>query len=116
MSEIAIDIALSRGDFQLSLNTRLPAAGVTGICGPSGSGKTSLLSAIAGLIRGGPGSHIALDGELLEGDGQWLPPQRRDVACVFQDARLFPHLDVLGNVTVDPGAARLESARRAASE
>ena len=91
MSEIVLDLEFARGDFRLSVNARLPAAGVTGVYGPSGS-------CIAGLTRSGPGSRIALDGELLEGEGQWLPPQQRDVACVFQDARLFPHLDVAGNL------------------
>jgi len=98
MSEVGLDITLARGEFSLSVNTVLPAGAVTGIYGASGSGKTSLLSSIAGLLRGDPGNSVRIGSERLEGEGQWLPPEAREVAYVFQDARLFPHLDVAGNL------------------
>ncbi len=98
MSEIALRLSLSRGEFSLAVDTRLPGNGVTGIYGASGSGKTSLLSCIAGLLRGEPGTHIQVNGDLLDNEDLCLPPQDRGVAYVFQDARLFPHLDVAGNL------------------
>lgn len=81
-------------------------AGVLGVFGASGSGKTSLLLAIAGLSR--PcAEKISVRGRPIDG----LPPERRRVALVGQDALLFPHLDVRGNLTYAPGAAaRLASA------
>ncbi len=98
MSEVGLDITLARGDFSLSVDTVLPDGAVTGIYGASGSGKTSLLSCIAGLLRGEPGNAVRVGADRLEGEGEWLPPEARGVAYVFQDARLFPHLDVAGNL------------------
>ncbi len=98
MSEIALRLSLTRGGFSLAVDTRLPGNGVTGIYGPSGSGKTSLLSCLAGLLPGDAGTHIEVNGDVLESDGLRLPAQDRGVAYVFQDARLFPHLDVAGNL------------------
>ena len=72
-------------------------AGVTALFGPSGCGKTTTINAIAGLMRPDRG-RIAL-GERVLFDGRTdLPPQARRVGCVFQDARLFPHLTVEGNL------------------
>ncbi len=98
MSEIALQVSVQRGSFSLSVDTALPMNTVTGVYGPSGSGKTSLLSCIAGLTRGDNANGIRIGDNSLEGNGQWLPPEARDVAYVFQDARLFPHLDVAGNL------------------
>lgn len=73
--------------------------GVTGIFGPSGSGKTSLLESIAGLRR--PASaRIVFGGESWEdgASGLRLPPDKRRVGYVPQEALLFPHLDVRGNL------------------
>jgi ABC-type sugar transport system ATPase subunit len=63
------------------------------VVGPSGSGKTSMLRAVAGLepLDGG---RVLLDGEDVTGTA----PGRRDVAMVFQDLALLPHLDVAGNI------------------
>jgi thiamine transport system ATP-binding protein len=70
------------------------AAEVVTILGPSGSGKTTLLRAIAGLQRPDRG-RVLLDGVDLAP----VPPHRRGVGLVFQDHALFPHHDVLGNVS-----------------
>jgi molybdate transport system ATP-binding protein len=78
----------SRG---LDLSAEVPP-GVTGLLGANGAGKTSLLHALAGLLPAT--GTINLDGVSLHD----LPPERRRVGLVFQDLRLFPHLDVLGNV------------------
>lgn len=91
-------------------------SGVTAVTGPSGSGKTSLLCAIAGLTRPAQG-RIVLDGQVLVDRGQniWVPPHKRRVGMVFQDARLFAHLNVRHNLTYGrlfrsqgPGAPSLE--------
>ena len=63
------------------------------VLGRSGSGKTTLLKCIAGLEDADAGT-VALDGAPLDG----LPPERRGVVYLYQEALLFPHLDVRGNV------------------
>lgn len=71
--------------------------GVTAVFGPSGCGKTTLLRAIAGLT--GCAGAITCDGTAWQSRGRRpVPPHRRDVAMVFQDARLFDHLSVEGNL------------------
>src|SRR5262249_8340189 len=72
---------------------------VTGLFGASGAGKSSLINMIAGLLRPDRGV-IALDGETLDdtSTGTHVPPHRRRIGYVFQDARLFPHLDVRPNL------------------
>ena len=75
------------------------AGGVTALFGRSGAGKTSIISMIAGLLRPDRGA-IALDGETLDDTSARIhvPPHRRRIGYVFQDARLFPHLDVRQNL------------------
>ncbi len=66
---------------------------IIALLGPSGSGKSSLLRCIAGVQRVDSGS-IRWDGQDITG----VPAHRRDIGLVFQDALLFPHLDVAGNI------------------
>ena len=72
---------------------------VTGLFGSSGAGKTSLVSLIAGLQTPDRGS-ITVDGDTLvdTAAGIDVPPHRRRIGYVFQDARLFPHLNVAQNL------------------
>jgi molybdate transport system ATP-binding protein len=99
MSDLALQLSCRGEDgFHLQLERRLPNSGVTAIFGPSGSGKSTLLDCIAGLRDPEPGSVIRFRDTTWLGDGRHLPPWRRPVAYVFQDARLFPHLDVAGNL------------------
>jgi molybdate transport system ATP-binding protein len=70
---------------------------VTALFGPSGAGKTSVARCIAGLSRP-DGGRIVLDGAVLFDGAVDLPPHRRDVGYVFQEARLFPHLTVRRNL------------------
>jgi molybdate transport system ATP-binding protein len=67
--------------------------------GASGAGKTSLVNMIAGLLRPDRGT-IAIDDEALDDTarGIHVPAHRRRIGYVFQDARLFPHLDVMQNL------------------
>lgn len=96
-----IDIQLRKqlGDFALDLAFALPSAGVTALFGRSGAGKTSLVNAIAGLLRPDRG-HIRVDGQTFFDSSANinLPIEARGIGYVFQDARLFPHLTVRGNL------------------
>jgi molybdate transport system ATP-binding protein len=96
---IAIDVALDYPGFRLRFAGELPLAGITGLFGPSGCGKSTLLRIVAGLERHASG-RVACAGETWQGgaDGRFVPPHRRGVGYVFQDARLFPHLTVAGNL------------------
>ncbi|SHF46052.1 molybdate transport system ATP-binding protein [Loktanella atrilutea] len=90
-----IDIAVMRrlGDFTLDAAFAAPH-GVTAIFGRSGSGKSSLINCIAGLMRPDAG-HVRIGGM----DLTQTPVHRRRIGYVFQDARLFPHLDVARNLS-----------------
>lgn len=86
-------------DFTLEVQETLEEVGVTALFGASGSGKTTLLRAIAGFekpVRG----RITLGGSVFfdHERGIDVPPHRRPVGFLFQDARLFEHLDVSGNL------------------
>jgi molybdate transport system ATP-binding protein len=91
-----------RGDaapsFLLDLELEAPP-GITILFGPSGAGKSTLLDCIAGLTRPDAG-RIAIDGEVVFDSEKNVnvPPQRRQVAYVFQSLALFPHMTVEANV------------------
>jgi molybdate transport system ATP-binding protein len=73
--------------------------GVTALFGRSGSGKSTVINAVAGLLRPNQGRVACGDSVLLDtGAGLMLPPHRRRLGYVFQDARLFPHLTVRQNL------------------
>lgn len=93
--------------FALDVDLNLPAHGVTALFGHSGSGKTTLLRCIAGLERA-PLGRLTVNGAVWQDDarqgqgqrdsGHWLPTHQRPLGYVFQEASLFPHLTVLGNL------------------
>jgi molybdate transport system ATP-binding protein len=97
---VTLSVAVShrQGAFRLDAAFEAPA-GVTAIFGPSGSGKTTLVDAVAGLVRP-ERARIVAEGTVLTDTeaGIRLPPHRRRVGYVFQDARLFPHLGVRRNL------------------
>ncbi|MDO5625644.1 MAG: molybdenum ABC transporter ATP-binding protein [Pseudomonadota bacterium] len=99
------------GGFTLDVDARLPARGVSAIFGPSGCGKTTLLRAVAGLTRPVPG-RIAIGDDVWQDDDArlWLPTHRRPLGMVFQEASLFEHLNVQGNL--DFGFRRVPAAQR----
>ncbi len=93
-----IAVTLRRGTFERSVSIASDAR-VLALVGASGSGKTSLLHAIAGLVRPLRG-RIEIDGTTLfdAQRGIDVPAHRRRIGYVFQDGRLFPHLDVRANL------------------
>ena len=97
--QLELRIALRRSSFTLELEETISLSGVTAIFGPSGGGKSTLLRAIAGLEVPDSG-RIVCGGEVwYDGAaGTHLPAHRRTTGMLFQDARLFPHLDVTGNL------------------
>jgi molybdate transport system ATP-binding protein len=79
------------------VDERFPSRGVTALFGHSGSGKTTLLRCIAGLEHAAEGE-LSFDGEVWQDAATWVPTHRRPLGYVFQEASLFPHLTVLGNL------------------
>ena len=96
---LSVDLRHAFPGFALEARFDAPP-GVTALFGRSGSGKTTLAQALAGLLRPDQG-RIALDGTVLvdRAAGIFVPPHRRRIGYVFQDARLFPHLSVRQNLT-----------------
>ncbi len=87
------------GAFALQCDVGLPLRGLTAIFGASGSGKSTLINLVAGLLRPEEG-RIAVGSELFfdQASGLDTPVEQRALGVVFQDARLFPHLSVRGNL------------------
>jgi molybdate transport system ATP-binding protein len=97
MDRLELDVKLIRDDFHLEVTDNLDLSGITAVFGASGSGKTSLLRIIAGLEPKARGL-IRFRGAEWQSNGRVLPPEARSVGYVFQEGRLFPHLDVRGNL------------------
>ncbi|MER8373050.1 molybdenum ABC transporter ATP-binding protein [Mesorhizobium sp. M1406] len=95
---VLVDIGHRLGGF--AIGARFESAGrLTALFGPSGSGKTTLINMIAGLIRPDKG-RIEVDGRVMVDTdaGIFVPKHKRRIGMVFQDARLFPHMSVAGNL------------------
>ena len=90
---------LNYGDFELSVNLRLPNSGITVLFGHSGSGKTTLLRCIAGLEQAQHG-YLEINGSVWQDSdvGVFLPTHKRPLGYVFQEANLFSHLTVSENL------------------
>ncbi|SIS70143.1 molybdenum ABC transporter ATP-binding protein [Phaeovulum vinaykumarii] len=86
------------GSFALDAAFRVPARGITALFGPSGCGKTTVLRGIAGLMRL-PGGRLRVNEEVWQDGRRFVPPHRRAIGYVFQEASLFPHLSVQSNLT-----------------
>ncbi len=113
---IDIDIEQQLGTFHLDVRFSAEAP-IVGLFGRSGSGKTSVINAIAGIAKPRRGS-IRINGAVLFDAAQRIdtPPQERRVGYVFQDALLFPHMDVESNLLYGqrlrrPGDRFIEEAR-----
>ena len=90
--------------FSLEVDLDLPGHGVTALFGPSGCGKTSLLRCMAGLTRAAHGRFIVA-GDTWQDERIFMPVHQRPVGYVFQEANLFTHLSVRGNL--DYGRSRV---------
>ena len=92
-------LKLKYSGFTLDVDLQLPGRGVTALYGHSGSGKTTCLRCIAGLERAEQG-FIQVNDEVWQDSDQriFVPPHKRALGYVFQEASLFPHLSVLANL------------------
>jgi molybdate transport system ATP-binding protein len=108
-----IDVRLKRAytGFSLDVDLNLPGRGVTALYGHSGSGKTTCLRCIAGLERAEHG-FIQINDEVWQDsdNGIFVPPHKRALGYVFQEASLFPHLSVLANLQF--GLKRIAKSQR----
>jgi molybdate transport system ATP-binding protein len=96
---LTMEVGKRLGDFRVEAIFNVEAAKVTALFGPSGAGKTSMVNMAAGLLPPDQGM-ISLEGVVLF-DSQKrinLPPEKRRLGYVFQDALLFPHLSVRSNL------------------
>lgn len=96
---ITARFGLEFGKFRLAVDLDLPGSGITVLFGPSGSGKSTLLRCIAGLEKA-PEGFLQIDGEIWQDSDRrvFLPTHTRSLGYVFQEANLFPHLSVKGNL------------------
>ena len=108
-----LSLHLPRSGFALDVALQLPEQGVSVLWGASGSGKSSVLRCVAGLERAH--GHVRLGPTVWQDDarGLWVPPWERRIGLVFQDAHLFEHLDVRGNLHY--GLRRLPKAEQPAA-
>lgn len=107
---LTVSGTVTRGTFELKATFTAAPGTVLGVLGPNGAGKTTLMRTLAGLQALTAGS-ITLGDQVLDDVDQqiFLPAEQRPVGLVFQDYRLFPHLDVRDNVGF---AARVKGAGR----
>ena len=108
---IHVRLQLHYPDFSLDVDLDLPGRGVTALYGHSGSGKTTCLRCIAGLERAEQG-FVQINDEVWQDSHhkRFLPPHKRALGYVFQEASLFPHLSVLANLEF--GWRRIPRAQR----
>jgi molybdate transport system ATP-binding protein len=96
---LLVDVTKQRGDFSLQARFSAPTAGITALFGRSGCGKSTLISLIAGLLAPDSGRVVIGDDLIVDCERHFAVDARhRRIGVVFQDARLFPHLTVLGNL------------------
>jgi molybdate transport system ATP-binding protein len=94
---LLLSLHFQRGEFQFDIDAAVPSSGITAVCGPSGSGKTSLLRCIAGLEKS-TGSMVQFKQQDWQTERDFIATEHRGIGLVFQNAQLFPHLSVEGNL------------------
>lgn len=96
---IEVRLKLNYPGFALEVDLKLPGRGVTALYGHSGSGKTTCLRCIAGLERAEDG-FVQINDQVWQDSrsGLFVPPHKRALGYVFQEASLFPHLSVRANL------------------
>lgn len=105
----SIRIRKARDGFTLDAAIEAPTRGVLALFGRSGCGKTTLVNVIAGLLDADE-ARIVIDDVVLDDAMTHTPAERRRIGYVFQNARLFPHYDVSGNLRY--GERRVRDAGR----
>lgn len=121
MSETTTGLALEgvaitlNDEILVSLDARVRPGEILTVMGPSGVGKSTLLAFVGGFL--GPdfraSGRIVLNGR----DVTELPPERRGIGLLFQDALLLPHLSVRGNLMIGLGpSVKGRAARRSVVE
>ena len=109
---IRASLRVAHPGFSLDVDLALPGRGVTALSGPSGCGKTTCLRAIAGLERTA-GNRVEINGSIWQDGDVFVPTHRRAIGYVFQETRLFEHLDVRRNLEF--GMRRVPAASRRVS-
>ena len=100
-----------RAGFELDVRVDAVPGEIVAIMGPSGAGKSTLLAALAGLERVSDGA-VRIGGELVAAARTHTRPERRGVALLGQNPRLFPHLSARENIAFGPrarGTARADA-------
>jgi len=112
-ADVTVSVGGPVGPFRLAVAVRVEPGEVTAVLGPNGSGKTTLLRALAGLVLIAAGT-VEVGGTVLDDTaaGIRVPVPERGVGLVFQDYRLFPHLDVLDNVAFAASVRARTGSRR----
>jgi len=102
-STLTMTASVQRGTFRLDVDVTVEPGEVLGVIGPNGSGKTTLLRAVAGLTPITDG-RITLGDQILDSvqPAAFVAPEQRPIGFVFQNYRLFPHLNVRDNVAFAP--------------
>jgi molybdate transport system ATP-binding protein len=114
MTALDAHLVVRRGSFVLDVALSAASGEVVAVLGPNGAGKSTLLGVLAGLLRADAG-HVRL-GDVTVAEpvaGVHVPPHRRGVGLLAQQALLFPHLTAVGNVAFGP---RAHGVPRAAAE
>lgn len=104
---LEVNVKQKLGSLDLDVQLNVPLKGITAVFGRSGSGKTSLVNTLSGLTSPDAGV-IRLGKRILFDSGSKvnLAPEKRNIGYVFQDARLFPHYKVEGNLLYGCGGKR----------
>ncbi len=107
-----IRTTVRREHFTLEVSIEMANPGVLALFGHSGCGKTTLVNIIAGLLKAEE-SYVEIDGVVLENTAAkvYVQAEQRRIGYVFQDARLFPHFSVAGNLSYGLRRARADTPR-----
>ncbi len=110
--QLSVRYQLSRADFSLDVNVEIASQGITGVFGSSGAGKTTLLRCMAGLEQPGSG-RLVINGSVWEDSAAGIKraPHERRIGYVFQEARLFRHLDVSQNLRYGEKRSGMQDSR-----
>ncbi|MCC5610149.1 ABC transporter ATP-binding protein [Nostoc sp. CHAB 5834] len=109
LENVTLKFAQMNAPVVAGVSLALAAGDVLGLLGPSGCGKTTLLRIIAGFESPQTGT-VEIAGQLVAGDGHWIPPEQRNFGMLFQDYALFPHLTVAENIGF--GLRRMKKSER----